>query len=153
MPVDGKHSRPITATISNHRGQGSTPIHHLSSSGVSVMRCCVIAREELKRPECTVMRQREDSVHVHVHSEQWCPSWHSRSIQSALHKHAHTDSKVSVQSDVIKSGWWDRSAQTATLWEGNHNLEKSGPSCHLLSEEREAVVIQHTSFRKTECQM
>lgn len=31
MPVDGKHSQPITAPISNHQGQGSTSIHHLSS--------------------------------------------------------------------------------------------------------------------------
>lgn len=36
MPVDGKHSQPITAPISNHQGQGSTSIHHLSSFDVPV---------------------------------------------------------------------------------------------------------------------
>lgn len=42
MPVDGKHNQPITAPISNQQGQGSTPIHHLSSFDVPVISCCLI---------------------------------------------------------------------------------------------------------------
>lgn len=46
MTVDGEHSQPITAHISNHQGQRSTYVHQLSPFEVPVI--CPLINENRK---------------------------------------------------------------------------------------------------------
>lgn len=159
MPVDGKHSQPITAPISNHRGQRSTPVHHLSSFDVPVISCCLITggssidlsvqsggkgkracREaclthtQMHATASKCWMQNGDVIKVDIQA----PSKQSAALTHTL---TYTDSNAGLGEVIIKSGWQDRSFQRAALWEEVHIPKKPKPSAVSSQRTREQLLF------------